>query len=620
METSPVLPPSVEESSSANKKKSRKRNKKNVENLGSFIVETNPERNKEKPSLPDVKTTESMWSRRPKPDVKSVEAPVKNAEQKDTSGEENDTTPELDAEAPLEHATIEERRAIFQTLGEVREGEISDELASVEPETLEAEQTEAAQEFMAIVIETGDPDLAAERVAELHDLEPIELPEAEIVESWVESTDEEDREAADEIDTNEPNEGEIYHNADDPEEADDDTVVSGNGTGATAGGSGGSGGSSGGSTPPTSGGASSGGGGGPIPIPTAGMAAGAAAPRANPNTISTATAHYYERRALGRGLLVGGIVGYLVGRRRGRIKTEKKLLPVQKKLEKEVKSLESRLIDSEYAVRKAVAQREQARPVKAARNNKVVSSDRSIQERPATIDIAKIAPIIERRRAAEAAKVAVSAIEAGEHRKSVEIAKTNSPSVPLERIGHVIVAAESLPAKRSQSVEKVAAQPSAITAEKQAMTMPRTELMQISEKISVEGTSLRQVYETHLIGERGLRRLVAEHLRGGNVQKALRREIIEREIDFERDPILRDRARASVSGGGRGALGSLLQEAGAVAVATKEIVAPEKTKDDKTPSEAPQKKASNHHLADLSLITVIVVLIILVIAIAMRAG
>ena len=71
-------------------------------------------------------------------------------------------------------------------------------------------------------------------------------------------------------------------------------------------------------------------------------------------------------------------------------------------------------------------------------------------------------------------------------------------------------------------------------------TLSRAELLSISEHIGVETSSLRNVYETHLIGEHALRRLVAEYLQGGDVQMALRREIVEHEIDHERDPALRD--------------------------------------------------------------------------------
>jgi hypothetical protein len=76
--------------------------------------------------------------------------------------------------------------------------------------------------------------------------------------------------------------------------------------------------------------------------------------------------------------------------------------------------------------------------------------------------------------------------------------------------------------------------------ERNIETLNRNDLLSLSEKIVLDGSSLRQIYETHLIGERGLRRLVAEYLHGGDVKKILRKEIVDHEIDFERDPAVRD--------------------------------------------------------------------------------
>ena len=70
-------------------------------------------------------------------------------------------------------------------------------------------------------------------------------------------------------------------------------------------------------------------------------------------------------------------------------------------------------------------------------------------------------------------------------------------------------------------------------------------LLELGADIEINGNSLRHAYESHLIGEGGLRRLVAEHLQGGDLPKALRREITEHEMDFERDPKLRDQTHAS---------------------------------------------------------------------------
>jgi hypothetical protein len=93
-----------------------------------------------------------------------------------------------------------------------------------------------------------------------------------------------------------------------------------------------------------------------------------------------------------------------------------------------------------------------------------------------------------------------------------------------ERIGHMLVTSEPGPERIST---------------KRIETMSRSQLLELSEEIKLDGSSLRQIYETHLIGERGLRHLVAEFMRGGDLKQALREEILERERDFERDPALR---------------------------------------------------------------------------------
>ena len=138
------------------------------------------------------------------------------------------------------------------------------------------------------------------------------------------------------------------------------------------------------------------------------------------------------------------------------------------------------------------------------------------------------------------------------------------------------MAAEAVPIVRSErtrtesdrSVERATAKlreiPPELITERRVETLNRTEFVALSEKIIVGESSLRQIYETRLIGERGLRRLIAEHLRGGDIQKALRREIVEREIDFERYSALRDMATSSDLGGGatgKAALAQLVQQA-----------------------------------------------------------
>jgi hypothetical protein len=79
-------------------------------------------------------------------------------------------------------------------------------------------------------------------------------------------------------------------------------------------------------------------------------------------------------------------------------------------------------------------------------------------------------------------------------------------------------------------------------------TMSHEELLEASEKIVVGATTLRQVFETHLISERGLRQAVNEYRRSGDIRRLLAEELLIKELGYELDPQLRDR-RPNVSSG-----------------------------------------------------------------------
>jgi hypothetical protein len=120
-----------------------------------------------------------------------------------------------------------------------------------------------------------------------------------------------------------------------------------------------------------------------------------------------------------------------------------------------------------------------------------------------------------------------------------------------ERIGHVLInAAETKHEVPSKQVQIPRAEinkrpPQSII--EYIATINREELLDISSKISVDGTTLRQAYETHLIGENALRRLISEHVQGGDVRAALKAEITQHEIDFERDPQMRDHVSQKIT-------------------------------------------------------------------------
>lgn len=95
-----------------------------------------------------------------------------------------------------------------------------------------------------------------------------------------------------------------------------------------------------------------------------------------PQSVRT-TPETTERHSHAKYVLVGGIVGYLIGRRRGRIKTEKQLLPIQQKLETNVNELRQQLFTQEQKVRSFAAQhREQAALLSATEARQHVQAER----------------------------------------------------------------------------------------------------------------------------------------------------------------------------------------------------------------------------------------------------
>lgn len=499
----------------------------------------------------------------------------------------------LRAEAPADEETAPadmlgetEKLEITQELAAARRTELAGQPVAVEaeeidPETATAEQ--AAEAFLEQVEASGDMDAAYQEV-----VDEFDLPEATEEESEVAMTDERPLELT---------EGEITLGPPEmPEPTDDETGTTGaGGTGGTAnGGTGGGRGSGGGATPPPPpaghGPVPPYGGRGPIPPFTSAAGGGAIPTSARFNmlpptsdVVPLAEAADWERQAQARGLLVGGIIGYLIGRRRGRIKTEKRLRPVQKRLEKQVKNIQEQLYDREAEVRRLAA-------VQARLKRPAAATERQHLDRAAPASAAR--PESQR------------GVAVPERARAVRQETRLGLSKPsrAERLGKVVVGAETaLP---------VAAELRHIKPE-QVKMMSRQEVLGMGEKVAVKGTNLRQMYERHLIGEQGLRRVVMEYLRGRDVQQALQHELVEREIDFERDPQLRDKAYHELQqAGGGAALPQLLRQAGITATDDQlaEVAARLQYADQAAASKQPTRR-----IVDTAMATIIAVLLAIVI-------
>lgn len=209
----------------------------------------------------------------------------------------------------------------------------------------------------------------------------------------------------------------------------------------------------------------------------------------------------------------GAIVGYLLGRRRGRVNTEKKLGPIQKKLEKQVDEIQEDIAVKELKIQKMARE---AREHEQGQN----------RQRPGKQEKLKTGNLSN----AELARPVAP-----------EANQLHGKKPPSERIGHVLVAANMAPEKPNQTSrpEGQKAIPKPEVSKNRIATMSRSELLELSETIRVDNTNLRHIYDTHLVGENGLRQLVYAHMHGGNLKEVLQREVLEHEAGFERDPYLR---------------------------------------------------------------------------------
>ncbi len=211
-------------------------------------------------------------------------------------------------------------------------------------------------------------------------------------------------------------------------------------------------------------------------------------PLAEPQAVSVAsrqesatprpeTMHEQGRRS---DALAGLIVGYLFGRRRGRLTTEARLEPKMHELKQDNEALRAKIIDKERLIRAQARERVEAEvPVK---------QQRTVERW--------------RERVVHRAEESASSRERIEKKVVREVNKLAQVETDLP------------PPEPIQSKERPAFK------DPEYLTLP--EVLRQAEKIEVNHKSLRRIFETGMISEQGLRRAVERYVRGENLERTLK--------------------------------------------------------------------------------------------------
>jgi uncharacterized protein YcfJ len=238
-------------------------------------------------------------------------------------------------------------------------------------------------------------------------------------------------------------------------------------------------------------------------------------PAAAPNVLKSSG--LAERWAQAKGLLVGGVAGYFFGRHRGKKignrQAEKRFGPVKQGYERQIKSLEETLGYKEQKIRAAARDKAETLQRAEARAKLVETL-----LKPALGREGAVAEIYSRD-----AHEKAGAVKAAEFMISEKHVDTTGVVVPFN---------------------------------KKAVDYSRKELFGAAEKIKVDGASLKEMVEMGAISEIALTKVVQEFLDGGDVRRAVAREVREQELLYERDPKLRQAQALGKPAGATGGAGA----------------------------------------------------------------
>jgi hypothetical protein len=243
----------------------------------------------------------------------------------------------------------------------------------------------------------------------------------------------------------------------------------------------------------------------------------------NPNVIPPDDTEYGRRRS--GDLLLGGIVGYMIGRRGGRKRTEARLEPEIKKRDAQLEDLKTKLEESEVAVRVDAATKAPEASV-VEKTVEVPAEARVIKEIEERVEHISVETIKEEKRLIEEQEkvfeqllVDVPQVETNTEFVEVPALQESRDQRQPEKESEKETVVEKNYEKQAEVRERTKEKPEVVRDKVEAKRDPRSmsmpELLAVADHIMYEKASLRQLYERHRIDAVNLRRVVIEYFNGG---------------------------------------------------------------------------------------------------------
>ncbi len=337
----------------------------------------------------------------------------------------------------------------------------------------------------------------------------------------------------------------------------------------------------------------------------------------SPDVMPVETAWHNERVAGARGLIVGVLAGLYFGNRHGKKvghkESDKKSAPVIRSFEHQVKGLQDSITAKEQQIKNQAREKLDSLMKNQERQRLAESLLQSATTQAAGTEARRPDVLTASGEPAGAEPYSRRRETYGNHSGAAEVGRI-LVEAPL--------AAALLMTERARPAS-FAERAGVVPFNKKAEEFSREELMTTAEKLTVQGVSLKEMVAVGSLDEQSLRRVIGEFLEGGDVSRAVAREVKEKELKYERDPRMRHAAAAAAQAAGSGGSGS--GSGGLVAVQptndvdTNELPtpqdSPEYTGPTPTPNAATLKAIRNKQMATVAATTVLIALAVIILII-----